>query len=280
MTGRPKQPTSDTAPRGRRSFGMLLVLAVGALLLFAGFAALGTWQLQRLQWKTALIERVEQRVRAHPVDAPPPARWAQISAESDEYRRVRLTGVFVHELAARVQAVTVLGGGHWLLTPMRTTEGDLVLVNRGFIPLGDRRTVGQESIPASPAPSGNAGKDRSITVTGLLRLSEPGGGFLRRNDPAGDRWYSRDVQAIAESRGIPEVAPFFIDADASHEPGHTADSQADSTAHPVGGLTVVSFPNNHLVYALTWYALALMVAGAAIWVGRGERKSRLGDAGE
>ena len=81
-------------------------------------------------------------------------------------------------------------------------------------------------------------------------MSEPGGGFLRANDPAADRWYSRDVAAIAAARGLDEVAPFFIDADGT--PG--------ATAPPLGGLTVVAFPNNHLLYAFTWFAMALLLA--------------------
>ena len=80
--------------------------------------------------------------------------------------------------------------------------------------------------------------------------------FLRANDPAAGRWYSRDVAAIAWARGLSEVAPYFIDADAASEPGGI----------PVGGLTVVVFHNNHLVYAITWYVLAAMAAGAAAFV--------------
>jgi surfeit locus 1 family protein len=86
-----------------------------------------------------------------------------------------------------------------------------------------------------------------------LRLPEPVGGFLRTNDPAANRWYSRDVEAIANARRLGPVAPFFIDADASPDP----------KAYPVGGLTVVRFSNNHLVYALTWFALAGLCAFAA-----------------
>jgi surfeit locus 1 family protein len=88
-----------------------------------------------------------------------------------------------------------------------------------------------------------------VTVTGLLRASEPGGGFLRANDPADGRWYSRDVAAIAEAEGVGPVAPYFIDAGATPNP----------RGLPVGGLTVVSFRNTHLAYALTWFALAALV---------------------
>jgi surfeit locus 1 family protein len=110
----------------------------------------------------------------------------------------------------------------------------------------------------------------------LLRISEPGGGFLRHNDPAGNRWYSRDIQAIAAARGLAQVAPYFVDADAAEDP---ADKQTGSgnLDHPVGGLTVISFRNDHLVYAITWYALALMVLGAGLWLMREERRLRRTD---
>jgi surfeit locus 1 family protein len=87
-----------------------------------------------------------------------------------------------------------------------------------------------------------------VTVTGLLRVSEPGGAFLRSNDPAADRWYSRDVAEMARARGLDRVAPYFLDADAAPNRG----------GYPVGGLTVVHFRDPHLVYALTWFALAAL----------------------
>jgi surfeit locus 1 family protein len=86
-------------------------------------------------------------------------------------------------------------------------------------------------------------------VTGLLRMSEPGGGFLRPNEVGRDRWYSRDVAAIRLPRAG-AVAPYFIDAERA--PG--------AVGLPAAGLTVLTFPNNHLVYALTWGVLAVMAA--------------------
>lgn len=247
--------SADAAPRLRpRSARVALVLC--AIPLVSGLFALGTWQLYRLQWKEALIERVAQRVHARPVEAPAPGQWPHVTAEADEYRHVNVTGVFLHDRATRVQASTALGSGYWLLTPMRRTDGSIVLVNRGFIP------AGMSALDAS------AGEDnRQLTVTGLLRISEPGGGFLRHNDPVGNRWYSRDVEAIAAAQGLAQVAPYFVDADG-------ADAGA-SSRRPVGGLTVVSFHNNHMVYALTWYALALMVAVAGFWLVRDERRTAL-----
>lgn len=100
-------------------------------------------------------------------------------------------------------------------------------------------------------------------------MSESGGAFLRDNDPDSDRWYSRDVEALAKSHNLSGVAPFFVDADA-----RTAGTALETGGYPVGGLTVLRFHNNHLIYALTWYALALMVAGGALWVLREELRLR------
>ncbi len=226
---------------------ILLVLA--GLTLTGVFLGLGTWQVERRVWKLALIDRVEARIHAEPVPAPGPEEWPGLTAASAEYRRVRLTGRFAHDRATLVQALSERGAGFWVLVPLVTDRGFTVLVNRGFVPTEAR----ERSARAAGEPEGE------VTLTGLLRLSEPGGGFLRRNDPAADRWYSRDVAAIATARGIDgptEVAPYFVDADAAPNPGGL----------PMGGLTVVAFHNNHLVYALTWYALALMTAGALIFV--------------
>jgi surfeit locus 1 family protein len=239
----------------RRGFSPLL--AVAALLLVVLFAGLGTWQVYRLQWKLDLIARVDARVHAAPAPPPPRARWAGITPESDEYRRVQLHGTYLYDLTTPVQALPEEGSGYWLLTPLCTADG-IILVNRGFIPaeLGARTRYMPQRAAGDPcARAGTA-----VDVTGLLRTSEHNGAFTRTNDPAAGRWYTRDVAAIAAARGV-NAAPFFVDAAAHQNP-------LDSPDQPVGGLTVVKFPNSHLVYAITWYALALMVAGAWWWVTR------------
>lgn len=201
------------------------------LLLAALFAGLGIWQVERRAWKLDLIARVDARVGAAPQALP--TDWSGDLA----YTRVRTSGVFDHRAETRVQALTARGAGWWVLTPLRTERGT-VIVNRGFVP-AERRDWSRPSGP--------------VTITGLLRASEPGGGFLRRNDAATGRWYSRDVAAIARAHGVRTVAAYFIDADATADPG----------GFPVGGLTVIRFRNTHLLYALTWFGLAaLSLAGA------------------
>jgi surfeit locus 1 family protein len=231
-----------------------MLLGVAALLGFAALAALGTWQLERRSWKLDLIQRIESRVHAPPVPAPGRAEWPTVTAADHAYRRVRATGVFLHDRETLIQAVTERGAGSWVMTPLRTPDGSIVLVNRGFVP-PERRD------PATRKASQIAGETK---VTGLLRVTEPGGMLLRANDPLSDRWYSRDVAAIAAARGLADVAPYFIDADAA----------SSLPNGPVGGLTVIAFPNNHLIYAITWYALALMLAGGIAYVIRDEWQIR------
>ena len=261
--------------RQSRSFAAVVTIAVCAAILFAGFAALGTWQLERLEWKQDLISRVEQRIHAEPVEAPASEKWPQISREQHEYRRVRVTGTFLHEHTIKVQAATQLGSGHWLLTPLRRQDGSLVLINRGFVPLQSRhnRQLGTEAHAhgADIAVDGTNTANEVSVVTGLLRISEPDGAFLRNNDPGNNRWYSRDVKAITQALGLEQVAPYFIDAGKDMAVVRRNPS-ANENYSPIPGLTVVSFPNNHLVYAFTWYVLALMVGMAAVWTLREDLK--------
>lgn len=258
----PSHPTAP-APQARRL--RQAVLAVVGIALFLGFIALGTWQVQRRAWKLALIERVEQRVHAAPVALPPSPEWPQVSVASHEYLPVTAQGLWLPEKTVLAQALTELGSGFWVMTPLQLADGTQVVVNRGFVPQEQRAQWLATPLPAS-APT-------TATIQGLLRMSEPDGGFLRTNAPAEQRWYSRDIAAMGRALQLPQVAPFFIDAGLPPPPGSAPAPVADS-AWPRTGMTVVRFSNSHLVYALTWYGLALMVAGAGWYVARYERRLR------
>lgn len=231
---------------GKR-FGLLAICVSGTLL----FGALGVWQVERLAWKRDLIARVEARIHAPAVRVPARGEWPALDLRDAEYRRVLARGIFLHDRETRVDALTDLGAGSWVMTPLQTADGT-ILVNRGFVP-PDRRDAGDR------APGQLEGE---VTVTGLLRASEPGGRILRPNEPARERWFSRDVAAIARARGLANVAPFFIDADSTPNPGGA----------PVGGLTVVRFRNAHLAYAATWFGLAALCITGLVLLRRPERQ--------
>lgn len=223
-----------TPGRGKR-WGLVALCLFGTLL----FTSLGIWQVERLAWKRDLIARVETRLHEPPVAVPSQRDWVVFDSREAEYRRVQVRGVFLHDRETLIDALTERGPGAWVFTPLQTADG-VILVNRGFVP-PEHRGAGART----------AGQVRGdVTLTGLLRSSEPGGRILRPNDPAADRWFSRDVAAIAQVRGLVGVAPFFIDADATPNPGGS----------PLGGMTVVRFRNAHLAYAATWFGLAALCA--------------------
>ena len=241
----------EASTRSPRSLRALAVAVTACALAFAGFVALGVWQVHRLAWKQALIARVDRNVHAAPAAAPGPSQWMRLTGD-DEYRRVSASGTFDASREVLVSATTELGSGYWVLTPLHTSDDAWVFVNRGFVPPELRGKV-------PPPASGNA-------LVGLLRLTEPQGRFLQANDPAADRWYSRDVAAMAWRQGLAgAVAPYFIDLVAT---------PASASAWPRPGLAVLQFRNDHLVYALTWFALAAIMAAAIGYLVLDARRGR------
>jgi len=284
----PSSPPSlpQSGSRRPKRTGVLLIWLLVAILAFAGFCALGVWQVERRTWKLDLIERVAQRIHAPAVAPLARSDWNSVSASRDEYRRVRLHGTYLYQKSALVQASTVLGTGYWVMTPLLLDDQSTVLVNRGFVPQAQKNGPWQRR----QASTGE------VTLTGLMRLTEPGGGFLRDNRPEEDRWFSRDVQQIGQSRGLSQLAPYFVDADgpgarivpdtastsspAGTEPAPATTASASGQLQiadeylPVAGLTVVSFNNNHLMYAITWFGLAILIIFAVYYVWREEFRSR------
>ena len=234
---------SGAAGAGRKPVVPCAVL----LVLAAAFAALAVWQVQRLHWKEALISRVDAGMRATPL---PLERVAASDPAPFEYRRVIVSGRYRPSGTVLVSGASTRGSGYWVLAPLQTAGG-IAYVNRGFMPLGTRIDTVRRQTPTGP-----------VTVIGLLRVSEPGGGFLRANRPAEDRWYSRDIATIAAARHQRADPRLFVDA--------FSESPAAPYA-PIAGLTVVNFPNNHLSYALTWAALAILSAGGAFVLWRKAR---------
>ena len=263
MIDRLNQATTDAdafvvnASQPRSKFARL-TLAICAGLLFLSFISLGIWQVIRLQWKLDLIARVEQRVHAAPQDVPVAANWAQVNAAQDEYRHVHLSGTYLYQYTSLVLASTELGPGYWVMTPLRMDNSNIVWINRGYIPTA---IAGQ--FPSATTKTSDVG----VVIAGLLRISEPNGGFLRHNDPITQRWFSRDIAALNASHHLHQAAPFFVDLEAKPDA-----SPAEAKEYPVPGLTVITFHNSHLVYALTWFALALMVAGAYFYVWRDDKR--------
>ncbi len=248
-------------------------LVLAGVMTLAGVAmlvTLGVWQLERRQWKSTLLARIEARMAGAPAPLPEEADWPRWRADTEEYRRVSATGVFLHGKETPVHGNSPREGrgnvlqGYFLLSPLQLDGGGIVLVNRGFAPT-ELRAIASRPAGQSQGP---------VTVTGLLRASQQRTAFVPADEPARDEFFTRDVAAIAAARGLMRVAPFIVDADATPNPG----------GWPRGGLTVISFPNNHLEYALTWFGLAGSLIGVfAVFARRriagGDGASPADDAG-
>lgn len=221
-----------------RSLLLLTVLSVAA---FAVLIGLGVWQLQRLHWKEGLIAEIAMRTKAEPVSLKEAVTRAR-AGEDMSYVRVRVDGRFDNGKERYLFAVSDGTPGWHVITPLTTPEGEVVLIDRGFLPDAFRDPVSR--------PQGEL--TDAVTVTGLARPPETQGLFIPDNDVEQNRWFWRDLFAMAKSMfgggaGTKGVAPFFLEAERSDIPG----------GWPLGGQTRLDLPNNHLQYAITWFALAL-----------------------
>jgi surfeit locus 1 family protein len=216
-----------------------------ALVALAGITvlvSLGIWQLHRLDWKKALIARIEARAKAPPGPLPPESQWAVLKPDDYEYRHVSLRGRFDSREALVFRGSGPEAGegpGYLLLAPLKLPDGAAVIVNRGFVP-GTAKDAGSHAPPPG-----------EVTVTGLMREPEPRNLFTPADQPDKDLWFTRDPDAITRHFGLSRAAPFSVDADYSGDP----------KALPRGGTTVIAFQNNHLGYAVTWFGLAAALAG-------------------
>jgi surfeit locus 1 family protein len=232
------------ASRGSR-WRSIVAPGLATLAAFAILVSLGIWQLERKAWKEGLIAQIEARAYGPAGPVAPEADWLSWSAAGDEFRRVRLTGTFRHDLEIQLHGLARLRDsaiqGYYVFTPLTLGSGATVIVNRGFVPTELRD-------PAARASGQVAGQ---VAVTGLVRAPEARGWFLPPNDPGRNEWFVRDLADMARAHRLERVAPFYVDADASPNPG----------GWPRGGQTQLTLKNDHLGYALTWFGLAATLIG-------------------
>lgn len=196
--------------------------------------ALGTWQVQRLQWKTALIEKLQARSEMPAVSLPP----VLDDPEAFEYRRVGVEGRFLHDGELHLVNRSLNGNpGVHILTPLERADGaGYVLVNRGWVPF-DRE---------DPAKRPEGQISGTVRVEGILRLAKGPGWITPDNAPPTNVWFYLDPPAMARAAGVPSLPAFEIMSSDREVPG----------GFPVGHQWRVDLRNDHLQYAVTWYALA------------------------
>jgi surfeit locus 1 family protein len=221
-----------------------LALFLGAIL-FLVLIGLGTWQVQRLYWKEALLSTISERTRAEPLSLKDVELKFGETGDID-YTPVVATGEFQHGAERHFFATWRGESGYYVYTPLRLDTGRVVFVNRGFVPFDKKNPETRKQGQVTGVQ----------TVRGLARNPLPGQPsiMLPDNDPDKNIFYWKDLRAMAILSGLDVergVLPFFIDADARPNPGGL----------PRGGVTMIDLPNNHLQYAITWYGLAAALVG-------------------
>ena len=204
--------------------------------------SLGIWQMERREWKLDILDRLTANQAAAPLTLDELLRGDPLR---HEYGRVKVAGTFMHDkefhLAARSLKNKV---GMQVVTPLKTDDGRIVLFDRGWIP-------SEKKEPAQRAEGQVAGR---VELTGIVRRSQIKGRFVPDNAPDKNVWFQVDVPLMRQLAGAapdPGLDTFFLEADATPNPGGV----------PVGGQTRLDIPNDHLQYAITWFLIALALAG-------------------
>jgi surfeit locus 1 family protein len=230
---------------------------LATLVALAILVSLGTWQLERRAWKENLIAQIQARAHGEPGAIAPEAQWPAWRAADNEFCRVRVVGTFLHDREVLVHGLMAIqrgapAQGFYVFTPLRLPDGAVVFINRGFAPT-------ELKDPQRRADGATSGE---VTVTGLVRAPEARSAFVPANDAVREQWFVRDPAEMARARALPRVAPFYVEADATANPG----------GWPRGGQANLTLPNNHLHFAFPWVGLALTLVGVSgAWVWRQTR---------
>ncbi|MBB4288751.1 surfeit locus 1 family protein [Rhizobium leguminosarum] len=230
--------------------GILVLIALAILI------SLGTWQVERLHWKEGLLADIAARQAASPV---PLADIEAIAAAGGdiEYRKVTATGRYINNKERHFFATWRGQTGYYIYTPLELADGRALFVNRGFVPFDNKE----------PEMRMQGQLTDQQTVTGLARSKLTGkpSWVVPDNDVAKNIFYWKDLDVMASSVGLEKarVIPFFVDADSTPNPAGL----------PIGGVTQVDLPNDHLQYAFTWYGLAavLVVVVVISWFRKGTK---------
>lgn len=234
---------------GRAGLLPLAITIMGVALLLA----LGTWQLQRLAGKNALLERIEARMTSPAVPLPAgavdPVGW--------EYRKVNVSGTFLHAHEIHLFTIGADGRpGYQVITPLVRDNALPVLVDRGWVP----ETLKRPATRPAGQPAGQ------VDIEGQISAPRRKARFTPENDLPGNVWYYVDLEEMALATGLGDHMPVMVAARAPANSGTTPGG------YPRTSQAVRLPPNNHLMYTITWYFLAFGLAGVFL-VYRSQQKA-------
>jgi len=239
------------------SFG---IFTLAMVMLFIG---LGVWQLQRRVAKHALIAALTERLAATPGPLPAASQWSALTPAADEFRRVRFTATYAHASDAMVYSSgsavrdDIFGPGTWAFQPAALPGGETVVINTGFV-----QNTMQDRAQQDRAVT-RLVTDEPVMLTGYIRFPEAAGALTLPENLAKRLWFTRDHLAMGRTLGWGEVAPFYIDLE----------QPAPPSGIPKPGALQVHLKDDHLQYAITWFALAgAVVIAFGVWL-RAQRRA-------
>ena len=220
-----------------RPFLWLTIVTMPTLLVLI---SLGSWQLQRLQWKNDLISSFETRSRADAIAVP----VANAELADLEFSSLALDGVFQHDKETLLTGRTYEGNaGFHVVTPMLLDDGRIILINRGWVSEDYR----------DPAKRTFSQIDGKTSVTGILRRPGVKGYFVPENEPENGFWFTLVPSQINQHLALGDAAIDQFYADALRT--------SDVVTLPIAAKTKLNLRNAHLSYAMTWYGIALALIG-------------------
>lgn len=202
---------------------------------FATTVGMGTWQVQRLQWKEGVIAALAEANAQAPLTVLP---QDEAEFEALQFRKITLKGVWRSDVEFHITPRYFHDQfGYWIITPLKLNDGRTLLINRGWVP-GKKKLA--ETRPET-AVRGFA------TVSGLIRVGTERSYFTPKNQPEKNIWFGRDVVQMAEFAGLKNMIPVMVDAVGTQ----------DMKKLPVPSDGTIRLRNDHLGYIFTWYGIAL-----------------------
>src|SRR5713226_8057175 len=246
--------THELRKRGT-SFGLFTLVMVALLV------GLGVWQLQRRVEKHALIAALSERLAATPGPLPLPSQWSALTPARDEFRRVSFAATYESRPDAMVYSSgssvreDISGPGTWAFLPAALAGGETVVINAGFVQNTMQDRAQQDRAVARLIAN------EPVMLTGYIRFPEVAGALTPSENLAKRLWFTRDHLAMARILGWGEggrpVAPFYIDLE----------QPVPASGIPKPGPLEVHLKDDHLQYAITWFALAgAVVIAFAVWL--------------
>ena len=213
---------------------ILFSVSIFTLLIF-----LGTWQIQRLEWKNKLVADITASTKQPPVYLSSDLIAAILDKGSDfDYKRVRVEGTIENtrhkfSLMSKMRNDKI---GYHLVLPLTLKNGGMLIVDLGWVP--DKKDLSQIALPSG-----------EISFTGYLKQTDQAGSFTPENDYDKNQLFTISPIEIAKEKGWAALLPFYVTR-TSKEPL--------LEEYPTAIDSVINIRNLHLQYAVTWYLLALI----------------------